>query len=338
MARARACTLVLLVAATAGLLSPIRAAAATWKVPRAPLAGGPSLALAGDRVAWLAAGDGGGADLYLARPDHPPERVQRFAGRGVYALAASPSRIALLRRDGGRLDVFAGPLGATLRRIEHCAASLRDPGIDVSDALVAFPACDGRLVVRDTGGARPDVVLGTAAHEAQLAGRRAAWVETGVWDRPRLVVYDLARREVSYSVGGVGVLPLTVQANGKVTFAIGSDEREAAGLEELGWATPRKPVVNRFNVAARFAYFPRLVDGRVVFGRSAVKASDADHRELGVTDLWSGQVRILSESLTGTNTVDFDGTRVAYAERRANGVLIRTRAQPSTSLKGDSPR
>jgi hypothetical protein len=82
-------------------------------------------------------------------------------------------------------------------------------------------------------------------------------------------------------------------------------------------------------MANRFVYHPRMVGGRIAFGRDAVKASESDAREVGLTDLWSGHVLVLSRHLSGTSTVDFDGETIAYAVRRgADGARIRTRTAP----------
>jgi hypothetical protein len=315
----------LLAAALAGLLVPGAAGAATWELPRPPLAGGAGLVLAGDRVAWLEPRRGdSGADLYVARPARDPRRVQSFPAHDEarYELAASRSRMAVLRRRDEALEVFAGAVGSRLTRIHGCTKSATSPRVDVEARLVAVTGCAGRVIVRDLDGAGPDLVLGTAARDAQIAGRYVAWVER---DGRRVVVHDLERDRTSYEVEGARVRALALQGNGKTGFAV----ERSDGLQVLGWATRKQPTVHGLHMANRFAYFPRMADGRIAFGRDAVKATESDAREVGFTDLWSGHVLVLSRHLSGTRTIDFDGETIAYAVRRGrHGARVRTRTAP----------
>ena len=311
------------VAILALLLAAAPARAETWKVARAPEA----VALGGDGVMWLESGPEA-TDLYAARPGSDPTRVQRLPADGEVELAASSSRTAVVSRHGDRLEVFAGAVGARLARIERCERHVAASGIDVSGDLLAFPRCDGRLVVRDLAGAEPDVVLGARVRDAQLAGRFVAWREGG--HDPRVVVYDRDHGRVAYELPAAGIGTLALQANGKVAFALHAGD----GLQELGWATRRQPTVNRLDIANRFAYFPRMASGRIAFGRTPVKATDDSGDELGIVAPWSPHATILSRRLTSTTALDYDGSTIAYAERRHHGAAIRTREPPVSPRPG----
>jgi hypothetical protein len=302
----------------------------TWKVPRAPA----TVALAGDGVVWVQPRRDG-ADLYVARPGQGARLVEAFRAErsSAFELAASKSRVVVLRRAGEGLDVFAGAVGSRLTRIESCAAPVSHSGVDVDGRVVVFPRCDGRLVVRDLDGTEPDVLLGSRVEDAQMAGRFVAWLERSAPDSPSVVVYDRKRHDVAYAFPAAGVGALTVQGNAKVAFAL---ETGSGELEELGWATSRQPRANPLDVANRFAYYPRMAGGRVAFGRDPVKATDGGGHELGIVAPWSPHAQILSRRLTATTTLDFDGETIAYAERRRHGAAIRTRRPPQPSTGSPS--
>ncbi|HKP92246.1 MAG TPA: hypothetical protein VJT75_19915 [Thermoleophilaceae bacterium] len=316
----------------AALLLAAPARAGTWEVPRVPL----GVALAGDRVVWLEPhAHARRADLYVARAGHESRRVQVLPAGDALGLAASGSTVAVLLRGPGGVQVMAGRAGSPLEPIATCAAALADPSVDVSDRLVAFTGCGAGVVVRDLDGARPDAVPGSHARSVQIAGRYVAWVRRG---GRRVVVHDLRHGGTSYEVGAAGVRSLALQDNGKVAFGLDANETGSEGLEVLGWATRRKPTVHALHMANRFSYYPRMAGGQVVFGRAAVKATESEGREVGITDLWSGHVLILSRHLTDVTSVDFDGETIAYAERRrGDGARIRTQAAPEPEPPPSEP-
>lgn len=324
----------------AGLVVPALSIAASWNVHRVPVAGP---ALVGSRVLWVAPRPDHGGDLISARAGRTPRRVGAFPadakpGPGTYlsvifGLAGSSSAVALLSHRfctgtkngadpcGDSVNVFSGEPGTRLETIEHCDRSLGG-GFGVSGQLFAFPRCDGKLVVRDLGGGRPDMVFGDIPYGGQVAGYYIAWEEYGsVSDSrgvPDVVVYDLAAGAVSYTVPHSRIpgqiAGLTVERDGKVAFAFNSKPNSEQPREVLGWASRQEPKIHRIPLSARRFYGSvRMAGNRIAYTRP-LRESDNPAMELGMTDL-SGRSWVIARGVSRSSGIDFDGRRIAYVQR-----------------------
>jgi hypothetical protein len=318
------------------------ALAASWRIH--DVLGGP--ALLGNRVGWVSRRADGGGDLRIARPGHAPRRIQGFRpgtvppGSGPpeigFTLAGSNSSVLLQASRGcdpdcgARSDIYAGPRGGRLGRIERCHVFLH--GIDVSGRRAAFSNCQHRLVVRDLSGAQPDTVLGAGeVFNAQIAGHYAAWMEVNeATHRFDVVVYDLKQGTTAYVLKAPRVTSpsgsLALQGDGKVAIVYDPHPNSSAVQAAVAWASRQEPRVHRLkNLPSRTSYFVRMGNDRVAFARTKAD-TDARMTEIGLTPLDGAAELITRRGLT--DVLDFDGRRLAYVEKANDRVWIRRRTLP----------
>jgi hypothetical protein len=335
------------------LLVPAVSQAASWRVRNVPVAG-PTLL--GKQVGWVAPRHDEGGDLIEAKSGKSPRRIQTFSpgpspGEGVqpvlgFEVAGSTSDAELFvsrhcisenpaNGCGNSLNVLTGAVGSPLNAIEHCEGfpSWLLGGIDVSGRLAAFPRCDGKLIVRDLSGNRPDLVLGTQTHTGRIAGRYVAWID-GPYDpasSPRnaasIVVYDRRAAAVAYTIPQTEIAgqvrSLALEGHGRIAVSFDPKPDDTRVQAVVKWASPDHPHLRRVPVPIRPYYLLKIAGGRIAFLRSK-NNPDAPNDEVGVAKL-DGRTQLITKHAALVSDLDFDGRTVAYVTRAKHRIDVRTR-------------
>jgi hypothetical protein len=356
-------TRLLMVVLTGVLVAGASARAATTTirtpiVPRSPL-------LAGDLTLWMLAKRGPVLELWSARADSVPARVQRFAldptgSRGALSgdLAGSPS-LTLLTTGAydtgpeGLEPAFSehwrGEPGTALEQFVRCEehhGGIRS--IDVSGQAYVYRQCDeggGHVEVRDeaTPPLSPPRSVGEFGYGARIAGRYVAWLgghyRVFVDEDPPIVVYDRVSNKEVYRISAAydSVENLDVQEDGKVAVAFNPDGRDKGNA--VAWASPAEPWLHRLPLAERDFYDVRMERDRIALQRSTGPSGDwVPDSEIGLATL-TGEVRWLARRTYGlklAESFDYDGERVLWRQLACDGwrLVVRDLDDPGIARGG----
>jgi hypothetical protein len=319
-----------------------------------PGAGG-ELALSGERVVWpvyepYAPRQASGFRIVIAGPGEQPRTLATFppvpidyrGGGQTVAIEASATHVAVARavigvtpsgRDYARYTVlldemWAGPVDGELTRIASCDTGGESAAMpydfDVSGARVVRQSCDrGRtLVVRDLalGVDRPIVRGGVEGPRVSLAGRYLAWEERPELrdDRRTLVVHDLDASSDAYRVDqprqpNTSHREFFVQEDGKLLdphIEVGGNPPRRSQ-----WFSPAEPFAHDFARTGTFGLFGDRTLGVHPYGELL---------DLTVHGLDGGYAQVARMSDGTLLAHDFDGERVAWAERRCDVTTVYT--------------
>ncbi|MEA2398822.1 MAG: hypothetical protein QOK25_2378 [Thermoleophilaceae bacterium] len=332
-------------AAAAGTIAPIPAFTPT------PFAmGGP--VLAGNRIAWAAPSGAGGYDVttqesdgsgvvtqHVSTPDVPPN-----SGGRLY-LEASGQRVGLGlhvdRCEASECDTLTGvtryqsrlsaPLGQPLEQVgSGCTSTaecdrnrcLSEPLVDVWEQVVAYSSCSARLVVHDFApGASPSEREFADANQGRIAGSKVAVQlpdQSSASGGAHVAVRDWRTGAELYRLGGYA--PFDVQADGKVTFIRRVPESVFPRFA-IDWASPEEPLPHTVGTVALEAPAElRIADNRIAY-MTIPNGGVAPTIEVRALD---GTEVAVIPAPGGLSRLDFDGSRVTWAERPCRVVSILT--------------
>lgn len=333
---------------------PTVTAAPVFSPGKGPLAGP---ALSGDRVVWaepagrgfrvvISTADGGRRPLATLKPSVSAEEF-----RGFPALSGAPGSVGVESDEGSvcakcdgsisaRIFLLSGE-GTSTRSLSEVVADVPFRAVDVSGDATVFrgPSCrelsvvelspDGPVARFATPSLRSPRLAGSF-----LAGQAVPACESALPLRRDLVVVDWPTGKEVYRVPAA-VLPgavtsLDVQSDGKIVFShyTGAD----IGDQRVSWASPAEPVPHDLGAPSRRAYEVKLANDTAVFAGGRVTVTDTAVRslipngEIGTATLGgaTGADRVPADLVLGSDSFDFDGTRLAWREMRCDGPVIRT--------------
>jgi hypothetical protein len=313
------------------------------------------LALTGERVVWpvyepRVPGHVSGVRIVIAAPGEqprtlatfPPVKLDQPGGGQNVEIEASGTHLAVARgvvgitphgrystRNTVLLDeMWAGPIGGELERIASCETGDEVQAMpfdfDISGARVVRQSCDrGRtVVVRDLelDIDRPVVRGGADGHGVSLAGRYLAWEEradTRADDRT-LVVHDLDTASDVYRVDqprqwNTIHKDFYVQEDGKLLdphIEVPNDP-----VRRSHWFSPAEPFAHDFARTGTYGLFRDRTLGVHAYG---------ELHDLTVHGLDGSYSQIARMTQNALAAHDFDGERVAWAERRCGATTIYT--------------
>lgn len=217
-------------------------------------------------------------------------------------LAALPCALPVVDVDGDRA-VVSGPgpeiTGTVLGLSDGSRQTVQLPG-EVQDLDRGEQAGPGR------------------GQNVRLAGRYLATV-----DRGDVVIEDLVTRTEVYRLRNAypprAIPSIDLQSDGTVVVV-----PDTTMSSKPAWASPAQPTLHPLKLSAREGYAALLDHGRVVFTRSAGRG----RYELGTVPI-GGSARILVRPVLGYSSAqdrnfDFDGSRVAWAERTCHDQRMAT--------------
>jgi hypothetical protein len=331
------------VLAVAGVLAGQGADSAGGSVTRADAPEAGPL-LAGSRSIWAEKTSAGGFVLRGTEPGRDAATVATFNPPRFSSLI--PELSASARRLGvavgvssadepwAQRDVYTFRIGEQPQALDrHCHISSADlpRAIDVSADAIIYPRCTGggqAVYTRDYGPPVPlDQILPMAVPGGglRLAGRYAAWLETGggyASNRTAIDVYDRDAGSLSYRIPaenvGAGLESIDLQSDGTLAFSY-----QGQAHERIAWASRAEPFRHVLPLRSRDPYEVRIARNTIAFevGRQPAAGLVARAR-VGVSDL-SGHATLmgnLGEGSQFTDDFDFDGRSLvwwSYGCRRA---------------------
>ncbi len=192
-------------------------------------------------------------------------------------------------------------------------------GFDLDGPLLVAANC-GVWLYDLTDDAPPRELSGGLGYLPRIAGRHVAWIEPGAGG-PTIVVTHLDSGAVVYRVAvPAGVASYDLGEDG--TLAVVRERRIAAGARRfrLGVATVARPALRRARFPDAAAPFSVRIAGDVIaYLRRRPGTASA---RLGRVDL-AGRRRGIERTVLGGAGFDFDGRRLAWAERSDRAVRIR---------------
>jgi hypothetical protein len=299
-------------------------------------------AIAGDSVVVDAYHPRNTLDVLAVAPGGQPRRLLRLAPpddvNGTALLAASGDRVLLRRSfESGAADLLGGTIRGPLSVIESCPQESQlsfPPAPAIDGDLSAWTAAD---CVRDRvriqlGASQRTVDAGGYIPALAAAGRYVAWI-----GGQRLTVYDAQAGSVAYSVAIPPATFLDVDADGTAVIAP-SDVGNGHGAcghdfpDRITYYTPAEPAAHLVPVSS-CREVVKIAGGRIAFVERLGDGSD----ELALTDLAGRAVRPVAH-VDALGSFDFDGSRVAWTQRRCLDTLLLRRDASDSSAQDPAVR
>jgi hypothetical protein len=270
------------------------------------------------------------SELRIGRPNGPLHRT---------AHAGTPTGLRQCPRSGTwprAVDVWSTTLAYVLGPPPGCASILH-------------PTTSGRVVVVRPG--RPPILVARlrngSTDAVAVAGRYVAWKQwrvnatTGAQEQIRVVVFDLVRKRIAYSVSAAalrsdGALAFDVQTDG--LLALVATPRNGACAARVAWASPSHPRP-RFLHATASDLAVHVSGSRLLFVRRVTPPCSSSSQANALDELVAaglgGRTTVVAgfSHAASTDRVgggDLSGRRVVYA--RATGPADPSTGQMPTSI------
>jgi hypothetical protein len=237
---------------------------------------------------------GGKGERYVS----PPLITQTFAPDGSPLATLAPCGIA---QPASFVLAPAGQVDVDGNIVASCDAS--DQKHFATDAHVL--AVDGR-----TGQVMASFPVVAPAVAVRIAGAYLAWVESDGYALT-VVVADLTQgRELLRTPAsrlGAKLLDFDLDSDGTVVYTTAGARRGA--IERVGWISPASPSAHTTPLPAAHLYRVKITGGVIAFSRER-----AGRRELGLAHTTTAGRLLVTGGRNPDNGLDFDGTRLAFAD------------------------